>query len=363
MVAAALVASSQATIANERVQLTRDIPFATHGGVTLRLDSYLPADDLVHPGIVLIHGGAWSSGDKEDLGELATTFTDHGFAAFSINYRLVPQWPYPAPVEDVVAAVSWLREHATQFRLDPKRIGAFGGSAGGYLAAMLATSGRGSLTTGGRVAAAASWSGPMDLVPLLSAVNPVLPGAVLSLLGCGEPTACVAAARDASPIHYVDAMDTPMLIANATREVIPIDQAVAMSSAYRSVGVSFELLKPDNTEHGLHNMAELLQPTLAFFGRFLGGPGRRAELVPISPERSPLPSPSPRSTVPRPTGVPPRSTGDDRGGSPAAPGEPLMMLVGVLVVVLGASQLAVALRASRMIQGISERNAGQSSHS
>jgi hypothetical protein len=203
----------------------------------------------------------------------------------------------------------------------------------------------------------------MDLGPLLSADDPALPSAVLSLLGCGEPTGCVAAARAASPIRYVDATDAPLLIANATGEVIPVDQAVAMAHAYRSADLSVELLKPDNTEHGLHNMAELLQPTLAFFGRFLGGPGRHTELVPISPERSPLPSPSPRSTVPRPTGVPPRSTSDDRGGSPAAPGEPLLMLAGVLVVVLGASQLAVALRASRMIQGVSERNAGQPSHS
>jgi acetyl esterase/lipase len=253
------------------VSLRNDVVYETANGESLTLDAYMPGDSDIHPGIVLIHGGRWTHGDKTDLRPVALELAADGFAVFSVNYRLAPQFPYPAAAEDLASAVEWIRARSADFGVDPRRIGAFGGSAGGYLAAMLATSGEGSLRTGSRVAAAASWSGPLDLVPLLVDDNPGVAEAVRVLLGCVEVTECAEEARLASPISHVDPTDAPLFIANSTGEVIPASQAQAMAAAYEAHGLPHELRLLDSTSHGIDNIARLMAPTVSFFRRWLGG--------------------------------------------------------------------------------------------
>src|SRR5262249_59697942 len=91
--------------------------------------------------------------------ESSNQLAQGGLVAFSVNYRLAPAHPFPAAVEDVEAAVAWVRKHAKDYGVDPKRIGALGGSAGAHLVGMLATDGGGSLKTGHRVAAGGALAG------------------------------------------------------------------------------------------------------------------------------------------------------------------------------------------------------------
>ncbi|MCB1020254.1 MAG: alpha/beta hydrolase, partial [Acidobacteria bacterium] len=106
-----------------------------------KLDLYYDdgAGQGLRPAIVLVHGGGWSSGDKG--GKLWRTlpveFAQRGYVAASVNYRLTDEAPTPAQIEDVKAAVRWLRANAERLRLDPDRIGAFGHSAGAHLVALL----------------------------------------------------------------------------------------------------------------------------------------------------------------------------------------------------------------------------------
>lgn len=103
------------------------------------LDIYLPVGFTErHPVIVWIHGGGFMSGDKADVSvnSLAPMLT-RGFAAVSINYRLYDDGRWPAQINDCKAAVRWIRAHADEFNFDPDRIGVWGGSAGGHLAAMV----------------------------------------------------------------------------------------------------------------------------------------------------------------------------------------------------------------------------------
>ena len=97
-----------------------------------------------------MHAGGWAVGDKTSFVDDARLLSLLGFVVFSINYRLAPEHPYPAAVDDVRAAIRWLRQPAqvATFRIDPKKIGAFGASAGAHLAGMLATLGHGSLDEG-----------------------------------------------------------------------------------------------------------------------------------------------------------------------------------------------------------------------
>jgi acetyl esterase/lipase len=126
---------------------TEALPFEIREGLTYGpnerndLDLFLPKDDgkSLRPAVIVIHGGAWRSGDKRQLRNLAELFARRGYVAAAINYRLAPKWSYPAQLDDCQRAVRWLRKNAKEFRVDPKRFGAAGASAGGHLALLLGT--------------------------------------------------------------------------------------------------------------------------------------------------------------------------------------------------------------------------------
>ena len=91
--------------------------------------------------VLLIHGGAFAGGDASMEAGYAQTLASQGIAAASVNYRLSGEAPYPAGAQDVKAAVRWLRANAAQYGLDPNNIGAWGQSAGGWMANMLGATG------------------------------------------------------------------------------------------------------------------------------------------------------------------------------------------------------------------------------
>src|SRR5262249_42210323 len=105
-------------------------------------DVYEPRSDAggkARPAILAIHGGAWMSGDKRGIGEdVARIFCPRGYVVFSMNYRLAPEHRWPQQLRDCQAALRHIRERAEAFGIDPARIAAFGVSAGGHLATMLA---------------------------------------------------------------------------------------------------------------------------------------------------------------------------------------------------------------------------------
>ena len=236
-----------------RVEL--GIVYASPDGVPLKLDAYLPGSPGPHPGVILIHGGAFRTGGRGWERYLATALVDAGFAAFSVDYRLAPEFPFPAAVDDVLAAVAWVRAHAAEYGVDPREIGAIGESAGGHLAAMLAVLGRDSLDTGSRIAAAVSWSGPMDLHALVRDAGDVVTGGltirddvVEPFLGC-RGVSCARLFRNASPVTFVDPSDAPMLLVNSVEEFLPIAQTREMAAELRRAGVSVRVIEMPGAKH------------------------------------------------------------------------------------------------------------------
>ena len=124
------------------VKVERDIVYTRYGSREVKLDLYLPKQPASGktPCIVVVHGGGWRSGDKTRFAHIAGALAEQGFAAACIGYRLLPEVEFPAPVVDCKAAVRWVRANAAKHGLDPDRIGAIGGSAGGHLVALLGTS-------------------------------------------------------------------------------------------------------------------------------------------------------------------------------------------------------------------------------
>jgi acetyl esterase/lipase len=97
------------------------------------LDIFTPEGNDPSPTLIMLHGGGWISGDKSSFHDEASFFASQGIACACVAYRLAPLHPFPAACDDVLAATKFLRDNAKEFNLDPKRLIAFGNSAGGHL--------------------------------------------------------------------------------------------------------------------------------------------------------------------------------------------------------------------------------------
>lgn len=123
----------------EGVIAQENLVFGTGGGRELKLDLYTPKGEGPFPGVVVVHGGGWTGGNKEAFRPIAQQLAAKGFVAVTIEYRLAGEAKFPAAVEDCKTAVRWMRANAQKHHIDPKRIGGVGGSAGGHLIGMVAT--------------------------------------------------------------------------------------------------------------------------------------------------------------------------------------------------------------------------------
>jgi acetyl esterase/lipase len=130
------------------------------GSAPLLMDLRVPDGDGPFPVIVFLHSGAWISGDRG--GGPALRQAARGYAVASIDYRLAPQFHWPAQIEDCKAAVRWLRANAARFHLDANRVGVFGTSAGGHLAAVLGTR---RAATSSKASSSATRSSPAPCAP------------------------------------------------------------------------------------------------------------------------------------------------------------------------------------------------------
>ena len=126
-----------AGLLNAQAPLTdKDVEYSAVGGKQL-MDIVRPAGAGAKPAVLLVHGGGFRAGNKESYLPLAAKLAEHGYVAATVNYRLAPRNQFPAQVEDVKAAVRFLRANASKYNIDPAHIGALGGSAGGTLVLML----------------------------------------------------------------------------------------------------------------------------------------------------------------------------------------------------------------------------------
>jgi acetyl esterase/lipase len=116
------------------------LTYATHDGVALQGDLYLPKGAGPFPALVAVHGGGWQQGARSAFQYWGPYLAARGYGLFAISYRLAKkgQKTFPQAVQDVVAGVQFLRANAAEHRIDPDRLGLFGASAGGHLAALAA---------------------------------------------------------------------------------------------------------------------------------------------------------------------------------------------------------------------------------
>ncbi len=254
------------------VRVLRDLEYVQGGHERNRLDLYLPekaARPL--PVILWVHGGGWTRGDKTN--GPAFRFAAKGYAVASMNYRFSQHATFPAQIYDCKAAVRWLRANAGKYGLDANHIGAWGGSAGGHLVALLGTTAGvkelegpgGNADQSSRVQAVVDWYGPADFLTVGAKDTRT------KLLG-GDPETNKDQARKASPITYVSKDAAPFLIMHGDQDAtVPIGQSEKFAEALKQAGADVTFVTVKGGKHGgaLFTNADSLRQVEDFFAKHL----------------------------------------------------------------------------------------------
>ena len=148
-----------------------DLIYAQYGARKMLADVFLPKGKGPHSGVLIIHGGGWAKGDKMKFRSISLEMAKRGYVSMAMEYRLSGESHFPANIHDCHAAVRYLRANAKEYKLDLDRIGVVGGSAGGHLAGLLATTSKvkslhgngGNEKFSSKVQAAVVMSGPMRI--------------------------------------------------------------------------------------------------------------------------------------------------------------------------------------------------------
>jgi acetyl esterase/lipase len=214
----------------ERVVAEEGIVYAAYGKRALHLDLFSPREKgkMPLPGVLLIHGGGWRSGNRQMEWPMAQQLAARGYVTATVEYRLSPEALYPAGAHDLKGAIRWMRANATQYGTDPNKIAVYGCSAGGELAAFLGATGdmkrfegnAGNADKSSKVQAVIDIDGVLDFThPAESAKDddPKKPSAGRSWFGVSfkeNPEIW----KDASPINYIDGETAPILFVNSSLE-------------------------------------------------------------------------------------------------------------------------------------------------
>jgi len=226
------------------------------------------------PAVLCVHGGGWSGGTKVVRVDLA----QRGYFVVGVAYRLAGKNLWPAQIQDCKLAVRWIRANAAKYNVNPDRIGAFGHSAGGHLAACLGTRGKVPGLDDGpypgissEVQAVVDYAGPTELASYFHQKPPV------NLFG---PRGTVEMMEKASPMRLASASCPPFFIAQGdTDKAVPIEQAAMLAEALKKAGVATEYVVVKNAGHSLGALktdppcepksAQLQEMSAAFFDKYL----------------------------------------------------------------------------------------------
>jgi acetyl esterase/lipase len=201
----------------------------------------------------MVHGGGWYSGDRQELPPLNRHLAGRGYAVAALDYRLAPAWTYPAPLEDVQAAVAFLAAHAEDYAVDPSRVVLMGRSAGGHLA-LMAAYGEAAALGGARVAGVVAYYPATDLAALArtDCAGPFtdLRQVTSQLLGAPVDDA-PDEYRAASPLTYAARRQPPTLLVHGARDAtVPVAQSRALAAALERAGNPVAYLELPWSGHG-----------------------------------------------------------------------------------------------------------------
>jgi acetyl esterase/lipase len=244
------------------ITVTKDIPYREGESDSWKLDLAMPANfgNELRPALVIIHGGGWRFGSKsvDVYQKMMVAYAQKGYVTINVEYRLTDEAEFPACIEDVKTAVRWLRAHAEDLRVDPKRIGSYGHSAGAHLSLMLAmTADEKSLEGDG------PWKEYSSKVKVAGAGSPP------TELGRDVPMA----KKEWWPIGHIAADHPPMFLIQGTEDPIVLPERTRdfVNKMKEAGNPNLEYLEMEG-DHGIayNGQLEITDPALeAFFDKYL----------------------------------------------------------------------------------------------
>jgi acetyl esterase/lipase len=275
LVAAPSATAQKAPKLPDNVELMKDVEYGKGGDRPLKMHilrpKVTPKDPM--PVLVWIHGGAWMGGSRDSGIDLLAPFAARGYFCASIEYRFSQEALFPAQIEDCKCAVRFLRAKASEYHIDPERIGVWGASAGGHLVALLGTSGHvkelegkgGWADQSSRVQAVCDFCGPTDFPTWGEAAHP----AVLKLLG-GTVSEKKELAAKASPVTYVTKDCPEFLIIHGDKDTtVPVNQSELLRDALRKAGTNVTLTVVKDGGHVFPVTTEMKKQINDFFDKNL----------------------------------------------------------------------------------------------
>jgi acetyl esterase/lipase len=262
------------------VVFEKDVPYSSPGGEILQLDLARPKNaKALSPAILCIHGGGFRAGNRQHHDSLCVQLAERGYVAATVTYRLAPKHQFPAAVNDVKAAVRWLRANAAKYGIDPERIGVTGDSAGGHLALFLGVTGDvqsfdaadgGNGDQSSRVTCVVDVYGPSDFTK--SYDRSVDAAEVLPLFLGGDLKTAWHRHILASPLYWVTPHAAPTLAIHGTKDAyVAHEQAVWLIDRLKAADVEAELLTLDGAGHGFkgEDAKRAHEAMFAFFDKHL----------------------------------------------------------------------------------------------
>ncbi|HTG65384.1 MAG TPA: alpha/beta hydrolase [Flavobacterium sp.] len=262
----------------ENVKQKNNITYCSYGKRKMKLDVFVDKNiKKKQTAIIIIHGGGWRSGSREQHHPMAQKLASLGYVCFTPEYRLSTEALFPAAIYDVKAAIRWVRENANQYNVNPDKIVALGFSAGGEMAAFMGTTGNMPLFEGvvTNSNSKSQVNAVVDIDGTLSFVHPEG--------GEGDDSKNISAGtywfgyskkdnpklwEAASPLSYVSASTPPTLFINSS-----VARMHAGRDDYRKVldanGIYSEVHEFENSPHTFCLFNPWFDPTIQYIDTFL----------------------------------------------------------------------------------------------
>ncbi|MGP4026758.1 alpha/beta hydrolase fold domain-containing protein [Actinomadura sp. 3N407] len=253
------------TVTAQAVMVTPELPkFRTYAygrDPSQRVDAYwrdAGPRATPRPAVLILHGGYWLSGDKGGGWKyFARRLTEEGFVVMSANYRLAPKAQWPAQRDDSLAALTFVKQNARRWNIDPRRIAVIGSSAGGQLATQLGTLGTGTAQVRGVIAMsppnnpylAYQAGGKPTATPSQQKLRQAVVDLVQCVPGATAVKDCWDRLEDASTSTHVSARDAPMLLMHGSGDFVPLAQSTGLAGALRAAGVPVTVETIEGDKH------------------------------------------------------------------------------------------------------------------
>lgn len=261
------------------VRQLRGVPYhVVEGSRPLELDLWLPkaGQEGPVPLVLFVHGGSWRRGRRDDMGLRTRTWDPGPFARIAaagcavacVDYRLSGEATFPAPLDDLNAALRWLTLRSAELGIDTRRTVVWGESAGGHLAALLALT-----HTTPSLAGAVIWYAPSDLTTARGCFTPEDPTTPEALLLGAAPATVPELAHAASPLAQAHPGAPPFLLVHGNEDtLVHCSHSQSLAAALENAGAPVELWTVAGADHGWHRLPdaqveEIFTHSLAFTRR------------------------------------------------------------------------------------------------